>query len=113
MTYKQVATMVSSIGLPYAYNQFPDGTEQEPPFVCFLYGNSDDMYADNSNYAAIRSVTIELYTANKDFETEGTVESVLSANHLPYRKTETYIDSEHMFQISYDVEILITEEKNG
>ena len=113
MTYKEVATMVSSIGLPYAYYEFPDGTEQEPPFVCFFYGDSDDMYADNSNFAAIRPVTIELYTANKDFTTESTVESVLSTNGLPYRKTETYIDTEHMFQISYDVEILITEENNG
>lgn len=112
MTYREVASMVSEIGLPYAYYQFPDGTQQEPPFVCFLYTNSDDFYADNSNFAAIRPLTIELYTDNKDFALEGTVESVLSSHGLPYRKTETYIDSERMFQISYAVEILITEESN-
>ena len=26
MTYKEIATMVGSIGLPYAYYQFPEGT---------------------------------------------------------------------------------------
>lgn len=113
MTYKEVATMVSSIGLPYAYYQFPDNTEQEPPFVCFLYGDSDDFYADNSNFSFIRPLTIELYTDNKNFTLEGTVESVLSSCGLPYKKTETYIDTEHMFQISYDVEILITEETDN
>lgn len=113
MTYREVASMVSEIGLPYAYYQFPDGTQQEPPFVCFLYTNSEDFYADNSNFAAIRPLTIELYTDNKDFTLEGTVESVLSSYGLPYRKTETYIESERMYQISYAVEILITEESNG
>lgn len=117
MTYKEVATMVSSIGLPYAYYQFPNGTEQNPPFVCFLYTDSDDFYADNSNFARIRPLAIELYTDNKDFTLEGTVESVLNSNGLPYRKTETYIDTEHMYQIAYSVEVLITdeitEENNG
>lgn len=114
MTYKEVATMVDSIGLPNAYYEFPDGTEQSPPFICFFYTDSDDFYADNSNYCAIRPLTIELYTDNKDFTNEGAVESVLSSYGIPYRKEETYIESEHMFQIAYSVEIVITEEEvNG
>lgn len=109
MTYKEVATMISSIGLPYAYYQFPDGTQQEPPFVCFSYTSSDDFYADNTNYQAVRPLTIELYTDNKDFTLESTVESVLLSHNLPFTKTETYIDTERMFQISYAVEVIITE----
>lgn len=113
MTYKQVADMIAEIGLPYAYYQFPDGTSQEPPFVCFLYTDSDDFYADNTNYAFIRPLAIELYTDNKDFTLEGAVESVLLSHNLPFTKTETYIDSEQMFQIAYRVDILITEASNG
>ena len=33
MSYEDIATMIESIGLPYAYYQFPEGTGQEPPFV--------------------------------------------------------------------------------
>ena len=44
MTYKEIAAMIESIGLPYAYYQFPEGTVQEPPFVVFFYSNIDDLY---------------------------------------------------------------------
>ena len=101
--------MISSIGLPYAYYQFPDGTQQEPPFVCFFYTNSDDFYADNTNYQAVRPLTVELYTDNKDFTLESTVETVLLSHNLPFTKTESYIDTERMYQISYAVEVIITE----
>ena len=37
MTYKEVATMVGSIGVPFAYYQFPEGTAQDCPFICFFY----------------------------------------------------------------------------
>ena len=34
MTYKEVNTMISSIGIPYAYNQFSEDEGQVPPFSC-------------------------------------------------------------------------------
>lgn len=107
MTYKEVATMVGSIGLPYAYNQFPE-TGTEPPFVCFLFSGSNDMMADNVNYQKIRPLSIELYTDNKDFELEESVESVLDSYGLPYTRQETYLESERMFMVIYDTDIVIT-----
>ena len=109
MTFKQVSDMVKSIGLPYAYNEFPDGTEQAPPFVCFLFPESDDFFADNQNYVGIRRLYVELYTDNKDVQQEITVESVLISNNLTYRKVEEYIDSEKMWQITYEMEVIINE----
>ena len=67
MTIKEVATMVASIGVPYAYYQFPEGTEQATPFVCFFYSRNNDMKADDANYQKIEHLVIELYTDNKDF----------------------------------------------
>lgn len=110
MTYKEVDRMLSGVGLPYAYNQFPEKTATAPPFICFLYPQSDDFFADGINYQAIRPCVIELYTDNKDFSLEAQVEEILTANQLAFTKTETYIDSERMFQIAYRVEIVITEE---
>lgn len=108
MTYKAIADMIATINLPYAYYEFPDGTQQEPPFIVFYYPESDDLFADNANYVGIRRLYIELYTNEKDFDKEATVESVLSSNGLSYRKIETYIGSERMFQITYETEVIIS-----
>lgn len=114
MTYKEVNTMISSIGIPYAYNQFSEDDGQVPPFICFLYDSaSNDLMADNINYQPIRPLTIELYTDNKDFALEETVESVLKAHELPFTRQETYLDSEQMFMIIYDCQIILTEEENN
>lgn len=110
MTYKEIATMVESIGLPYAYYQFPDGTDQVCPFICFFLDSSNDFAADNINYQKIRRLNIELYTDNKDFTLEQTVETVLNSNGLVYYREETYLDSERMYMVSYETEIVITEE---
>ena len=107
MTYKQIASMVSSIGLPYAYYQFPEGTAQAPPFVVFFYADTDDVFADDTNYQRIATLNIELYTNEKDFATESTVEQILTNNNLTYYKEENYIDSEKMWQIAYEMEVII------
>lgn len=107
MTYQDISTMVASIGLPYAYNEFPDGTDQAPPFICFLYDSSDDFAADNTNYAKIRPLVIELYTDNKDFTLEQTVETTLASNGLFYTRNETYIASERMFLVTFTMEVCI------
>ena len=107
MTHTEIATMVASIGLPYAYYQFPEGTGQTPPFVVFFYSQTDDVYADDSNYQRIEQLNIELYTREKDFEKEATVEGILQNSGLSYYKEENYIDSEKMYQIAYEMEVII------
>ena len=107
MTYKDIASMIESIGLEYSYYQFPEGTNQAPPYVVFFYSHTDDLYADEKNYQRIVTLNIELYTAEKDFESEAAVEAVLAENNLAYYKEENYIDSEKLFQIAYESEVLI------
>lgn len=116
MTYKEVFQMVSTIpmseteNIPCAYYQFPEGTEQECPFICFYFEGSNDLAADNTNYQRIRPLTIELYTDSKDFATEETVENVLNSNGLVYAREESYLDTEKMYLVTYMTEIVITEE---
>ena len=110
MTYKEISTLVSSIGLPYAYYQFPDDTPQEPPFICFYYDDSTDLAADNVNYQRIRRMYLELYTATKDFTTENTVETTLIEAGIYFTREEEYLDSERMFMVVYEFEVVVTEE---
>ena len=107
MTYKEIAQLIDGIGYPYAYYQFEKETAKEPPFICFYYPGRDDMLADNTNYAQITELVIELYTDNKDFAAEAAVESALEAAEIVYEKDETYIDSERMYMITYNTEVLI------
>ena len=109
MTYQEVAEMVSSIGVPYAYYQFPNNTGIAPPFVCFYFNSSNDFAADNTNYQRIRQLSLELYTDNKDFTLEQTVENILNQNGLVYSREETYLDSEKMYMVTFMTEIIITE----
>lgn len=106
MTYEEIAQMIENIGLPYAYYQFPDDTQQAPPFICFLY-DYDDIYADDSNYVKRVVLTIELYTDTKDIPLESAVEAVLDENEMTWSKGSTYIDSERMWQTSYSMEVFI------
>lgn len=107
MTIAEVASMIGSIGLDYAYYQFPEASGQAPPFVLFYYPEDNDFIADGSNYVKKCSLIIELYTDNKDFELESTVEAVLKANDLVYSRAEQYIDSERMYEVIYQTEVII------
>lgn len=107
MTREEVYTMVQSFDLPCAYYEFPDGTEQAPPFVVWFFSENTDVMADDSNYVDKEDLNIELYTSIRDFELEKTVEDVLSANGFSFAKEAAYIDAEKMWQISYEMEVII------
>lgn len=107
MTRAEIFTLIKSAGAPAAYSHFRDNTGQQPPFICFYYPNDDDFKADNTHYVGIDALTVELYTDNKDFALEKTLESILLGAGLVYSKTETYIDTEKMYMITYTMEVLI------
>ena len=46
----------------------------------------------------------------KDFEKEAALEAVLKNNGLTYYKEENYISSENMWQIAYEMEVIINGE---
>ena len=105
-TEEKVNTLVESFGLPYAYYQFPEGTAQETPFVCFFYPDNPDFYADDRLYMRRKTISIELYTSEKDWDTEALVEDALAKNELAFSKEETWLASEQMHMVSYDMTVL-------
>lgn len=107
MTKTEVAQMIAEVGVPYAYYQFTNDTAQPCPFICFYLADSDDMSADDKNYVKVRRLIVELYTDNKDFETEDTVETVLNEHGLFYSKSEVYIDTERMYEVIFESEVIL------
>lgn len=102
--------MVDSIGLPYAYYQFDEDTAQAPPFVVFFFSSSNDLYADQTNYQRIDSLSIEFYSSEVDFDTEETIETILNDAGLTFYKEQSFIESERIWQTAYDMEIVLTPE---
>lgn len=107
MTYADVSNMIGAIGLPYAYDHFTDETGRELPFICFIFPETDDFIADNKNYTKIRRLQIELYTENKDFDLEASVESALEAAGLTYNANGGFLNGERMYMQTYNTEVLI------
>lgn len=113
MTEKEVFQMVKSIGLPVAYHHFEEGQSPEPPFLVYLYPGTNNFSADGVVYQGINQLDIELYTDKKDLESEKRVEAVLNEHGFFYEKNETYIESEKMYEVIYEMEVLINEQKQN
>lgn len=112
MTYQEINTLIESVGVPSAYYQFTADTAVPPPFICFYFDNDPDLYADNVNYQKIAHLVIELYTDEKDFDLESTMESTLNTAGISYARNETYIDSEKLYLVTYSTDMIITQEEN-
>lgn len=110
MTTKEVYTMLTGVNIPCVYHHFADNSGQQPPFICFYYPQDDDFNADNCNYSRINQLIVELYTDNKDFTLEKTLETALSNSGLVWSKVETYIESENMYEVAYTMDVVMTEE---
>ena len=96
--------LMEEIGLPFAYDHFAEGESPDPPFITFLLPGSDNFAADGKVYLKINEVHIELYTDEKNPETESLVESVLDAHEIFYDKTEVWIESEKLYEVLYSFE---------
>lgn len=117
MTYKEVFQMVSTIpmttedNIPTAYYMFPEDDPNNPapppPFICYYYPGDNDFKADDSNYQTIRPLTIELYTDTKDFTLEKAVEDKLTSCGLVYSRSESYIESEKLYEVIFETEVVI------
>ena len=104
MTQAELYQALKAIGYPVAYGSF--SRPVTPPFITYQFAYSNDMMADNVNYVAIDDFQVELYTTKKDLVAEQKVQDKLKELGLPYRKLETYLDEEKMFQILYEIQII-------
>lgn len=107
MTYQEIANMIASFDLPFAYYQFPDGTDLEPPFVCFYTLGDNDVKADDQNYVNITRLVIELYTDYKDFNLEQIIRAVLNEHGLVFSVEEAELDTEKMHMTTFMTEVIV------
>lgn len=109
MTGREVFQIVKAVGFPAAYHHFEEGQEPDKPYLVYLYPGTNNFSADGIVYQGVNQLDIELYTDKKDLEAERRVEAVLNKHGFFYEKTEMYLESEKMFEVLYEMEVLINE----
>lgn len=105
MTIENIVEMLQEINIPFAYDHFAEGESPEPPFICYLIPGSDNFAADGKVYFKMNEVRIEMYTDFKDLDLESRVEGVLDGHEIFYNKSETWIQSEKLYEVMYSFEM--------
>lgn len=104
MTLIELKSILDQSGYHVAYSHF--NSPPNPPYITYLVAFSSNFYADNKSYAKIQNAQVELYTKHKDLEAEKALEDVLDQNDIPYDTTETFIESEKLFQKVYEIGVI-------
>ena len=102
---EELLQMLQEMQIPFAYHHFAEGEAVNPPFICYLLPGSNNFSADGKVYFKINEVRIELYTDLKDLAVEQQVEDVLDEHEIFYNKSETWIESERLYEILYTFEM--------
>lgn len=113
MTVKNLADLLVSIGLPFAYDHFAQGESPPPPFICYLLPGSDNFSADGRVFFKINEVRIELYTDTKDVSVESLIEDALDNQGIFYNKTEVFIPEEKLYEVLYSFQVPDIDESLG
>jgi hypothetical protein len=95
---------IKFIGFPCTYGSFKS---QPPiPFVTVQLAYNNDMIADNHNYKDIGNYQLEYYNSIKYPPDEQKIENKLKELRLPYSKVESFLDSEDLYQIIYEIQLI-------
>lgn len=106
MTLAELRILLDIMEIPVKYRAFKVGEAPSLPYILFYVDNNEgSLKADNYNYAKVQNVTIELYSEEKDIDLEGKIESILDSNHIEYDSYETYLDTEDMYEVAYEITI--------
>ena len=105
MNLMEFKAELEKLDIPIQYRAFAVGQAPELPYIIFYENDSDNVFADNSNWFDVLNVVCELYTDEKDIELETKLQKLLYDLEIQYNSTETFIDSENMYMKAYDVVI--------
>ena len=101
----KLLAIVQEIGYPNAYDHFAEGEAPELPYILYLVPESNNFAADNYAYFKVNEIHIVLYTDRQDLAQK--VEAVLDRHGIFYNRSETWIESEQLYEVLYyfDMEV--------
>ena len=101
----KILSILNALGIPFAYDHFAQGESPNPPFICYLIPGTNNFSADGVAYYKINQFNIELYTDLKDLSLERKIEEALDEASIFYNKSETWIESESLYEVLYTFEM--------
>lgn len=107
MSLSEIYDMISAVGYPTAYRAFPEDTNTQLPFICYLLDSTRPEAADNVNHYTIATLSIEVYTETKNPSVEAQIKAILDANDFPYSTEEVWLEDERMQMTTYTTEVFI------
>lgn len=107
MTEQNFIDTVKKCEIPFRYLLWKN--EQPTPFGVFSFPNSTNFFADGKVFVGKTEVRFELYTDEKSRSAENSVEKMLDELGLAWEKSETYIESERLFEVDYSCEVIFDE----
>jgi hypothetical protein len=109
MTQAELNTQLKTTKFSVAYNHFIVDDNNPPPptpYIVFLRTFDNNISSDFKVHGKFKNYQIELYTNIKDLESENKVEQVINLIDTDYETFETYIESDNLYQVVYQIKIL-------
>lgn len=112
MKISEIKALLENTGLPHTYRFYPIGQVPPLPYLVWYLASSDNFAADDRVYKHAEVLVVELYTKEKDPDTEAAVEAVFNSVPLVWSRDETYLEDEKMYEVLYETEIFINGEQD-
>lgn len=109
MTQSELLVQLKSTGYPSAYHHFivdAKNPPPTPPYIVYIRTFDDNISSDYKVHGKFKNYQIELYTDKKDLLAEQKVEAVLNTIDTDYSTSETYIESEKLYQVIYQIKVI-------
>ena len=105
MTITELKQILEAYGKPCAFSHFAE--DQKPPYICWIYTDSSNEFADEMVYKAIKSIQIEYYV-RQDVPTEVLAfENYLTSHKVRWEQTgQEWLDEEKIYLFTYQTEVL-------
>lgn len=109
MTAQDIYSILQSTGISFRYFKWNDNESVPIPFGVYYFPSSSNFAADGIVYKQKLDLSVEIYTEIKDFSVERKIESVFQKNGWVWQKSETYIESERLYMVTYETEVFIND----
>lgn len=110
MTIQDFYELLAATKLPVTYEVWRTDDVPPMPFITYRLANTNNFGADNKVQAVINHFEVELWTKDKEPQTEAVLEEALA--NMYWDKDESFIAAENCFYILYDVEVIHNEQQD-
>lgn len=104
MTLEELKTALDATHLQVSYSSVPIESETKP-YIVYWQTGVRNFAADGIAYYSRKTVTIALYSDNRDRTSEGLIEAQLANSGIYWTKTNEFLEDEKIFETIYTIEV--------